>query len=239
MLELGVNIDHVATLRQARGGAEPGILCAVKECEKAGCDSIVAHLREDRRHINDLDIEAIKSIVATRFNLEMSINEEIVEIARKIRPDQATLVPEKRQELTTEGGLRVNGNEQKIRKVAERLKEKGVRVSLFIDPDEHEVNAVKRTGVKIIEIHTGRYSDAGAERVADMEFQKIKKACDIALDIGLTVNAGHGLNYTNVKRVAGIKGINELNIGHSIISRAIFTGLDRAVREMKALMGHE
>ena len=232
---LGVNVDHVATLRQARGGLGPDPLEAVKVCERAGCDSIVAHLREDRRHINDRDIEAIKDIVRTRFNLEMSIDKEIVKVARRIKPHQATLVPEKRQELTTEGGLCVSRNKKKIEKVIGTLKEKGIDVSIFIDPDEREIRAAKEIGTEIIEIHTGRYSDATSRFSMDKEFKKIKGACELALSLGFTVNVGHGLDYINVKRIACLEGVNELNIGHSIISRAVFTGLLKAVQDMKAL----
>jgi pyridoxine 5-phosphate synthase len=236
MPQLGVNVDHVATLRQARGGVEPDPVQAVLICEKAGCDSIVAHLREDRRHINDRDIRAIKDIVTTRFNLEMSINREIVEIAKRIRPHQATLVPERREELTTEGGLCITRNKKRISSVIESLKEKGVEVSIFIDPDKREICAAKDIQANIIEIHTGAYSEAKTKKTVDEEFRKIEDAIDYALSLGFVVNAGHGLNYKNVERVAKIKGVNELNIGHSIISKAVFTGLYKAVKEMKALV---
>lgn len=236
MPELGVNVDHVATLRQARGGAEPGIVEAAIISERAGCDSIVAHLREDRRHMQDADIMALKKKVRARFNLEMSTQKEIVEIAKRIRPHQATLVPEKRQELTTEGGLCVTKNENKIGRVIESLQKKLIDVSIFIDPNEREIRAAKRIGAKIIEIHTGKYSDAKTKKAVDIEFERVKNSCEYALSLGFIVNAGHGLNYANVKRVAKIKGINELNIGHSIISRAIFTGLYKAVKDMKALI---
>lgn len=236
MPKLGVNVDHVATLRQARGGIEPDPVLAASICEQAGCDSIVAHLREDRRHINDADIKALRKIVTTRFNLEMSINRNIVEIAKRVLPHQATLVPERRQELTTEGGLSVVKYRKKICSVVKSFKEKEIEVSIFIDPDEGEICAAKSIGVDIIEIHTGRYSLARTKRAIEKEYKKIKEACDYALSLGLVVNAGHGLNYNNVKRIARIKGINELNIGHSIISRAVFTGLYRAVKDMKALI---
>ena len=235
MPELGVNVDHVATLREARGGREPDPVRAAVICEQAGCDSIVAHLREDRRHIHDADIRALKKAVRTRFNLEMSINAGIVKIAKRVRPDQATLVPEKRQELTTEGGLSVLKNAKKIGRVVEGLRKKGIDVSIFIDPDEREISAAKDIGAGIIEIHTGRYSDAKTKKAVDCEFERIKRSCEFALNMGFIVNAGHGLNYANTKRVAAIRCINELNIGHSIISRAAFAGLYRAVRDMKAL----
>ncbi|MBU1062193.1 MAG: pyridoxine 5'-phosphate synthase [Candidatus Omnitrophica bacterium] len=236
MPKLGVNVDHVATLREARGGIEPDPLWAASICEQAGCDSIVAHLREDRRHINDLDVRKLKRNVKSRFNLEMSINPEIVERAKKILPHQATLVPERRQELTTEGGLSVNKYKKKIGIVVEALKRKGIEVSIFIDPKPSEIFAAKTIGVEIIEIHTGRYSLARTQKAVGREYRKIKQAVEYALSLGLEVNAGHGLDYSNVKRIARIKGINELNIGHSIISRAIFSGLYKAVRDMKRLI---
>lgn len=237
MPKLGVNIDHVATLRQARGGNEPDPVVAAVVCEKAGCDSIVAHLREDRRHINDYDIKRLKHVVTTRFNLEMSINREIVNIARRIRPHQATLVPERRQELTTEGGLSVVKNTKKVRVAVEMLKDKRISVSLFIDPDKREIYASRSIGVDTIEIHTGKYSLAKSKNAIESEYRKIKGAVEYALSLGMIVNAGHGLSYFNVKKIARIKGINELNIGHSIISRSLFFGLYKAVKEMKELAG--
>ncbi|NQT74952.1 MAG: pyridoxine 5'-phosphate synthase [Candidatus Omnitrophica bacterium] len=233
---LGVNVDHVATLRQARGGIEPDPVWAASVCEQAGSDSIVAHLREDRRHVNDADVWALKKSVKTRFNLEMSINPGIVEVAKRLRPRQATLVPERREELTTEGGMSVVKYAGRIGKAVDALKRKGIEVSIFIDPDEREIGAVKKIGADTIEIHTGRYCLAGTKAAADREFKKIKRSVDYALGLGLVVNAGHGLDYVNVKRIAGIEGVNELNIGHSIISRAVFTGLRAAVREMKRLV---
>jgi len=235
MPKLGVNIDHVATLRQARGGIEPDPVEACIICEKAGCDSIVAHLREDRRHINEKDIRLIRKVVTTRFNLEMSIDMKIVRIAMDVRPHQATLVPERRRELTTEGGLCVTKNKDRIERVINLLKGKGIEVSIFIDPDKKEIRAARDIGAEIIEIHTGRYCGADNKRTLEREFEKIKDACEYGLSLGMIVNAGHGLNYKNVKRIAGIRGINELNIGHSIISRAVFVGLYNAVREMRLL----
>ena len=235
MPKLGVNIDHIATLRQARGGVDPDPIEAVLVCEKAGCDSIVAHLREDRRHINDKDVIELRKKIDTRFNLEMSINPEIVDIALRIGPDQVTLVPEKRQELTTEGGLSVVKYEKKLARITELFREKGIDVSVFIGADKEEIRAAIYIGIGTIEIHTGEYNLAQDKKSMDREFKKIKNAAEYAMSKGLTVNAGHGLNYTNVKRIACIEGINELNIGHSIISRAIFTGLYGAVKEMKAL----
>lgn len=237
MPKLGVNVDHVATLRQARGGIEPDPVCAASICELAGCDSIVAHLREDRRHINDCDIKALKKNVKTRFNLEMSVNKDIVEIAKRVLPHQATLVPEKREELTTEGGMRVAGHEGKVAKVIGALVSKGIEVSLFVDPDKREIRAAKTAGTGIIEIHTGRYSLARTKSAMAREYGRIKKSIDYALSLGLVVNVGHGLNYDNVKRIAAIEGINEFNIGHSIISNAVFMGLYKAVKDMKKLIG--
>lgn len=236
MPKLGVNIDHAATLRQARGGVEPDPVEAALTCEKAGCDSIVAHLREDRRHINDNDVIELRKRVGTRFNLEMSMNADIVDIALKIGPDQITLVPEKRRELTTEGGLSVVKNEKKLAMIAELFNKKGIDVSIFIDPDKNEISSAIYIGIDIIEIHTGSYSLAVNKKSQEKELNKIKKAAEYAMSRGLIVNAGHGLNYANVKRIANIKGINELNIGHSIISKAVFTGLNKAVKDMKALI---
>lgn len=235
MLKLGVNIDHIATLRQARGEKEPDPVEAALICEKAGCDSIVAHLREDRRHINDKDIIELRKRINTRFNLEMSLNSEIVDIALKIGPDQVTLVPERRQELTTEGGLSVKKYEKKLAKIIELFYKKGIDVSVFIGPDISEIRSAVYIGIGIIEIHTGEYSLAGDRKSIDRKFRKIKDAAEYAVSEGLIVNAGHGLDYENVKRIADIKGINELNIGHSIISRAVFTGLYKAVKDMKSL----
>ena len=236
MALLGINVDHVATLREARGGNEPDPVYAASVCEQAGCDSIVAHLREDRRHINDIDIKALRKMVRTRLNLEMSIEREIVEIAKRVRPHQVTIVPEKRQELTTEGGMSVLRERRRIKKVIDELRKKRIEVSIFIDADKSEIYAAKNIGIDIIEIHTGRYSLAKTKSAIDREYNKIKYALSYALSLGLVVNAGHGLNYDNVKRIAVMKGINELNIGHSVISRAVFTGLYMAVKDMKALV---
>jgi pyridoxine 5-phosphate synthase len=236
MPKLGVNIDHVATLRQARGGLEPDPVEAALMCEKAGCDSIVAHLREDRRHINDNDIIRLRKRISTRFNLEMSINPEIVDIALKLGPDQITLVPEKRQELTTEGGLSVTKYERRLARIVGLFNAKGIDVSVFIAPNKDEIRSCLYIGVGVIEIHTGEYSLVKGKKALDKEFNKIKHAAEYAISRGIIVNAGHGLNYTNVKQIAGIKGINELNIGHSIISRAVFTGLGKAVKDMKVLI---
>ena len=215
---------------------EPDPIKTALICERAGCDSIVAHLREDRRHINDRDVIELRKRINTRFNLEMSINPKIVDIALRIGPDQVTLVPEKRQELTTEGGLSVIKFEKKLANITALFNEKGIDVSVFIGPDKDEICSAIYIGIGIIEIHTGEYSLAKDKKSADREFKKIKSATEYAISKGLIVNAGHGLNYTNVKRIADIKGINELNIGHSIISRAVLTGLKNAVAEMKRLI---
>jgi pyridoxine 5-phosphate synthase len=236
MAKLGVNIDHAATLRQARRGLEPDPIQAALICEKAGCDSIVAHLREDRRHINDSDVAELREKIKTRFNLEMSTADGIVKAAVDIKPDQATLVPEKREEITTEGGLDVASNMSKISRVIEKLQSENIAVSLFIDPEREQIEASKKAGAGIIEIHTGRYANAGDPKDIDFEFKAILNAVKTGCDHGLVVNAGHGLNYINTKRIAGIKEIDELNIGHSIISRAVFAGLENAVKEMLALV---
>lgn len=236
MPKLGVNIDHVATVRQARKTIEPDPVWAAAICEMAGCDSIVVHLREDRRHIQDRDVEILRKTIRTRLNLEMSINEEIVRVAGRIKPDQATLVPEKRRELTTEGGLDVKGNVNRLKKVVEILKGKNVAVSLFIDPEKFQIEASKKAGVDIIELHTGNYAEAQGETRIKRELNRLKDAVNFGLGLGLVVNAGHGLTYQNAAAVAKIPGVEELNIGHSIISRAVLVGLDKAVREMKELI---
>jgi len=236
MSKLGVNIDHVATLRQARRGIEPEPVKAALTCEKAGADSVVAHLREDRRHINDRDIANLKESIKTRFNLEMSIAPGIVDIACRIKPDQVTLVPEKRQELTTEGGLDVVRYLGKIIPVIKKLQDRGIEVSLFIDPNRKQIDAARISGALMIELHTGRYADAKNKTVRNKYLNQIREAAKYASNLELSVNAGHGLNYSNVSKIAMIKEIEELNIGYSIICRAIFTGLDKAVRQMKAII---
>lgn len=236
MAKLGVNIDHIATLRQARRGNEPDPVQAALLCEKAGCNSIVAHLREDRRHINDNDVRRLKKEIRTVLNLEMSANEDIVEAAMKIKPFQATLVPEKRQEITTEGGLNVVSGIRKISGVVAALQSKGIKVSLFIDPENAQIEASAKTGARIIEIHTGRYANASETKQRERELRIISSAAEFALGLGLTINAGHGLNYENVSRVAAISGIEELNIGHSIMSRAVFAGIEDAVKDMIKLI---
>ena len=232
---LGVNIDHVATLRNARGGKEPSVIRAAEVCEDNGATSITTHLREDRRHIKDKDVRTLIKKLKTNLNLEMAVTEEMGEIALEIKPHSVCLVPEKREEITTEGGLDVAGQLEKITEFVKKLKDAGIIVSLFIDPSEEQVKAAAQTGAQFIEMHTGQYSEAfGTDREED-EFLKLKKSAAFAQTLGLKVNAGHGLNYENVRRMHEIPGLYELNIGHSIISRAIFTGLAAAVREMADL----
>ena len=236
MLNLGVNIDHVATLREVRRGIEPEPSFAALIAQAAGADSIVAHLREDRRHIKERDLYILKEIVRVKLNLEMSIAQEIVRIACKVKPDQATLVPERRQELTTEGGLDVVSHFNRIKQVFYKLDKQAIMVSLFIDPDKKQIDAARKLGIRMIELHTGRYADARNKKEQDKYFKELETAVKYARDKGLHVYAGHGLNYYNVSRVAKIEGIEELNIGYSIVCRAVLVGLERAVREMKALM---
>lgn len=236
MTKLGVNIDHVASLRELRKGLVPEPILAALVCEHAGADSIVAHLREDRRHIKEKDLILLKKTSRTRLNLEMSTAADIVAIACKTKPDQATLVPEKRKELTTEGGLDVIANFTKTKEVINKLKNNGISVSLFIDPQKNQIDAALRSGAEMIELHTGRYADAQNDKKRDNCFKEIKEAALYAKRQGLIVNAGHGLNYSNVSRISGLKEIEELNIGYSIICRAVFCGLERAVKEMKALI---
>ena len=229
---LGVNIDHVATLRNARGEAEPSVLEAAKICVAAGADGITTHLREDRRHIVDSDVFAIKKEVDCRLNLEMAATDEMQKIALELMPNACCIVPEKRQEVTTEGGLDVFGQQEKMNEFVKPLLKAGIEVSLFIDPTEEQVLASAKTGAKFIELHTGSYSRAFGGENEEKEFQKLKKAAEIAQQHGLTVNAGHGLNYVNTYRMREIQGLHELNIGHTIISKAVFIGLEAAVKEM-------
>jgi len=236
MPKLGVNVDHVATLRQARRGLEPDPVWAAQICERAGAHSIVAHLREDRRHINDRDIKRLKEAVTTSFNLEMSLNKGIVEIALGIGPNQVTLVPERRQEITTEGGLDVEGLFSLFKKIVPRLKKQGIEVSLFIDPIKTQIQKSHELGVATIELHTGAYANAKNPKTRMRALDTLKAAAAYTRSLGLQVNAGHGLNYENAQSVAEIEGIEELNIGHAIISRAVFVGLERAVREMAGLI---
>ncbi len=232
MVKLAINVDHVATLRQARGNTEPDPVTAAAIAELAGAVGIVVHLREDRRHMQDRDIDILRKTVQTKLNLEMGATEEIIKIALELVPDMVTLVPEKRQELTTEGGLDVAGQKAKLKKVIARMTKKNIPVSLFIDPDSAQIQAAKEVGATFVEIHTGRYADASSEEEEDKEFDLIAAAAEEAYEAGLRVNAGHGLNYVNAARVAALPTIEELSIGHAVMARAIFTGLDQAVREM-------
>lgn len=232
MIKLGVNIDHIATLRQARKGNFPDPVYAAVICELAGCDSIVCHLREDRRHIQERDLRVLKEVVKTKLNLEMALSDEIIKIALDVKPDQVTLVPERREELTTEGGLDVSGNFEKIKRATEDFKNAGIKVSLFIEPDFNQIEKSKETGADFIEIHTGKYADAKTEEEIYNQLDRIIKGTEFAMSTGLRVNAGHGLDYKNVIPICKIKGIEELNIGYSIICMSVFTGLENAVKEM-------
>lgn len=236
MPKLGVNIDHVATLRQARGEQEPDPIAAARCCERAGADSIVAHLREDRRHIQERDIRILRKTIKARLNLEMSLDERIVAIALSLRPDQATIVPEQRAEITTEGGLDVVRHFRRIRKTAEALSKAGIAVSLFVDPLAAQISKTREAGVDTLELHTGRYALATTASQRQRELNTLKRMTAFARRIGLRVNAGHGLKYNNARAVARIPGIEELNIGHAIIARAVFVGLEQAVREMKRIV---
>jgi pyridoxine 5-phosphate synthase len=236
MARLGVNIDHVATIRQARGGIEPDPVNAAAIAELAGADGITIHLREDRRHIQDRDLRLLRETVKTRLNLEMAATREMIDIALSVKPDICTLVPEKRQELTTEGGLDVRIHMQHISEAVELLQEGDVPVSLFIDPDPDQIKAADKVGADYIEIHTGAFAEAKTWKSQEPELIKIENAIKLAQKLGLGVNAGHGLNYINIKKVAALGGIEEYNIGHAIISRAVLVGLDRAVREMVDLI---
>lgn len=233
---LGVNIDHVATLRQARGTIYPEVIQAAAVAEQAGADSITVHLREDRRHIQERDIQLLSQTLQTRMNLEMAVTNEMLAIADKYKPSDCCLVPEKREELTTEGGLDVASQAKKIKDACTWLAKSGVRVSLFIDADTDQIKAAHDAGAPVIEIHTGHYADAKNKAIQDDEYNKIIEAVQFAKGLGLQVNAGHGLHYHNVQQIAAIPGIEELNIGHAIIAQSVFTGLGPAVTEMKRLM---
>ena len=236
MIRLGVNIDHVATLRQARRTYEPDPVAAASIATLAGADGITVHLREDRRHIQDRDLPLLRETVHTRLNLELAAYDEILAIAVKLKPDEATLVPEKRRELTTEGGLDVAGQLDAIRAATDRLKAAGIIVSLFIDSDSHQVDAAVAVGAQAIEFHTGSYADAKTPLGRAAELAKLRAATAHALDRGLHVHMGHGLNYQNVADIVRIPGVEELNIGHSLESRAVFVGMKTAVKEMHAVM---
>ena len=233
---IGVNIDHVATLRNARGGTEPDPLMAAPLAILGGADGITVHLREDRRHIKDRDLRLLREIVTVELNLEMAATSEMIKIATLTKPDMVTLVPEKRQELTTEGGLNVKSGAKQIRDAIKRLHKAGIPVSLFINPNHDDIKITKELGADMIELHTGLYANAKGKK-QDAELEKVERTTEFGLGLGLAVNAGHGLNYSNVCAIADIDGIRGLYIGHSIISRAVLVGLERAVMEMKALAG--
>jgi len=235
-MKLSINIDHVATLRQARGSSEPDPVTAAHVCELAGAEGIVCHLREDRRHIGDRDLRLLRDTVKTKLDLEMAATPEIIAIARETRPELATLVPERRQELTTEGGLDVRAHMAGIRDAVARLHERGIRVSLFIDPVDAQIDAARAAGADTVEIHTGAYANARDEAAQGALLEEVRAAARRARSLGLSVNAGHGLNYLNIVPFRSIAEIDEVSIGHAVITRAVFVGLDRAVREMLALV---
>ena len=233
---LGVNIDHVATLRQARGTRYPDPVQAAILAEEAGADGITIHPREDRRHIQDRDVLLLKEILTTKMNLEMAVTDAMLAFAEQVRPECVCLVPEKREELTTEGGLDVDGQEARVAKACDRLAKVGAEVSLFIDPDVTQIDAAVRCGAPVVELHTGEYAEATDPQIVEAAFNTLQDAVTYARKKGLVVNAGHGLHYHNTERVASIAGINELNIGHAIIARAVFAGLKEAVKDMKAIL---
>ncbi|URJ33186.1 pyridoxine 5'-phosphate synthase [Candidatus Blochmannia vicinus] len=235
-LLLGVNIDHIAALRNARNTAYPDPIHAAFIAEQSGADSITVHLREDRRHITDRDVKILRKTIQTAMNLEIAATNEMTNIACMLKPHYCCLVPERRQELTTEGGLDIINKSNKLQNIICKLIDSGIRVSLFIDPDEQQINAAYNTGVSYIEIHTGMYSNAIDQKTQNLEYKRIKKSIQYAIDNGLKVNAGHGLDYHNVLPIAMLQGIQELNIGHSIISRSMFCGLSKAIKDMKALL---
>lgn len=234
-MELGINIDHVATLRQARGTSYPDPIRAALLAENAGADLITLHLREDRRHIQDADVERLRSVLAIRMNLESAVTEEMISIALRVKPQDVCLVPEKREELTTEGGLDIIGSFTRVQDAVARLHDGGIRVSLFVDPEPAQIDAAQRVGATVIELHTGAYAEAEAS-VRDHELKRISSAAVHGRTLGLRVNAGHGLHFGNVKPIAAIREVAELNIGHAIVSEAIFMGWDTVIRQMKRLM---
>ena len=233
---LGVNIDHIATLRQARLTRYPDPVFAAQLAEQAGADSITVHLREDRRHIQERDIELLRQTMLTPMNLEMAVTEKMLSFAERVKPEFCCLVPESREELTTEGGLDVAGQIDKVSEACVRLKQSGIRVSLFIDTDDKQISASRDSGAEFIELHTGHFADAAFANETEIELAKIISGVKLAKSLGLRVNAGHGLNYQNVGQIAQIPDIEELNIGHGIIARAVFTGLDEAIREIKTII---
>ncbi len=236
MIKLGINIDHVATLRQARGTKYPSVVEAALRAEQAGADSITLHLREDRRHMQDEDIFAIRPLLQTKMNLELAATDEMIAIASRVKPQDVCIVPERREERTTEGGLNLKESYDHLYRATQNLTEQGSRVSLFIAPDLKDIDLAKKMGVPVIEIHTGSYADAEDEVTKQKEFKRVKAAAEHALSLGLVVNAGHGLHYHNVNLIAAIPGIEELNIGHAIVAHALFVGWDNAIREMKLLL---
>lgn len=236
MKKLGVNIDHVATIREARGTKYPSVIQAALRAEQSGADSITLHLREDRRHMQDADIFALRPLLQTKMNLECAVTDEMIGIALKVAPQDVCLVPERREERTTEGGLDVIEHFEKITAAAKKLGDAGIRVSLFIAPDIEQINAAHKAGAPVIELHTGAFADAIEGKAQLAELEKIKQALQHALSLGLIVNAGHGLNNHNVHQIAALEGIEELNIGHAIVAHALFVGWDNAVREMKTLI---
>ena len=236
MIKLGVNIDHVATIRQARGTKYPSVVQAALRAEQSGADSITLHLREDRRHMQDADVFALRSLLQTRMNLECAVTDEMIEIALEVAPQDVCLVPERREERTTEGGLDVVSNFVNVQNAVKKLNDAGIRVSLFIGPDFAQIEAAKKTGAAVIELHTGTFADAENPVDKIRELQRVKDAVNHGLSLGLVVNAGHGLHYHNVHEIASIAGIDELNIGHAIVAHALFVGWDNAVSEMKALI---
>jgi pyridoxine 5-phosphate synthase len=232
VIRLGVNIDHIATIRQARLDPEPDPVAAAVICELAGAHQITVHLRGDRRHIQDRDLRLLRETVKSEINLEMGATAEMVRVALDVKPEHATLVPEKREEVTTEGGLDVVGQRAKIRRVVRKLKEGGITVSLFIDPDEDQVRASAKTGAEFIELHTGRYANVATDTEQDTEFEALRKSAELAHSLGLGVNAGHGLTNLNLERITTLPHLNEVNIGHNIIAKAVMVGLDLAVRDI-------
>jgi pyridoxine 5-phosphate synthase len=236
MIKLGLNIDHVATLRQVRGSRYPNLVRAALMCEEAGADAITIHLREDRRHIQDADVEVLRGMLQTRMNLECAVTDEMIENALRIKPHDICLVPEKREELTTEGGLDVVKHFDAVQRATQRCTEAGIRVSLFIDADEKQIDEAWRAGAPVIEIHTGKYADADSVPERAAELARIEHAVLHAHSLGLQVNAGHGLNYHNVRPIVAIPNIVELNIGHAVIAEAVFIGLEQAVKKMKSLL---
>ncbi|CBE68618.1 MAG: pyridoxine 5'-phosphate synthase [Candidatus Methylomirabilis oxygeniifera] len=237
MVGLCVNVDHIATIRQSRRGVEPDPVQAALFAESAGASGITVHLREDRRHIQDRDVELLRRLVKTKLNLEMAVTEEMIEIALALKPEMATLVPERREELTTEGGLDVHGHIDDVGRAVRRLREGGIAVSLFIDPEHHQVAAAARAGADFVELHTGSYAEAKGRKAQESELTRLIQSVTAGRELDLRINAGHGLDYRNVGSIAAIPEVEELSIGHSIIARAVLVGMERAIREMLAAMG--